>query len=295
MPDIFFRRFFAVALFNVAFRPVCVVAMEQKINPDFEAVRKRLVKDGFSPERLESIFSDPEVFFDAKNVSLFFIHLEGSLNYKQFATRTSISRAKAYMDKHRKTLDLAKKKHGSSPEVITAIILVESRFGKIVGNSSVLNVLLTLSSLSDKKARDMLWIKTPAKKRLSRKKFKQKALKKSNWAYKELKAFLTHTRKEKIDPVKIRGSYAGAMGIPQFMPSNILTLARDGDMDGKIDLFSHADAIMSVASYLKHHGWRSGIARKKARKVIFAYNRSVYYVDAILGVAKLLGSQEAGH
>ena len=263
-------------------------AMEKQMTAPFGEVKKKLVKDGFSQKRLDAVFSDPKVFFDWKNVGLFFMHHEGSLNYKQFSSPSSIGKAKAYMATHQEMLLRAEKKYGVSPEIVTAIILVETRLGTFTGRARVLNVLATLSSLSEKEARDILWKKTPSKKRFSREKFNKKARIKSKWGHRELRAFLTHTKKEATDPASIYGSYAGAMGIAQFMPSNVLTLARDGDMDGRINLFTHADAIMSVAHYLKYHGWRPGIASKKARDVIFRYNRSNYYVDAILDIARLL-------
>ena len=86
----------------------------------------------------------------------------------------------------------------------------------------------------------------------------------------------------------VTGSYAGAMGISQFMPSNALKLARDGNGDGRTDLFDHADAISSVASYLKHYGWRPDQSEKQAYKVLLRYNYSRYYANTILKVAGLL-------
>ncbi|MBW1751677.1 MAG: lytic murein transglycosylase, partial [Deltaproteobacteria bacterium] len=78
------------------------------------------------------------------------------------------------------------------------------------------------------------------------------------------------------------------LGIAQFMPSSILAYAKDGNNDGQIDLFNHADAITSIASYLKHFGWHPGIDKKGAKKVIYRYNKSNYYVDAILKISVLL-------
>ncbi len=72
------------------------------------------------------------------------------------------------------------------------------------------------------------------------------------------------------------------------MPSNALKLAKDGNKDGKINLFSHADAIFSVANYLKHHGWKPGIARQKQHEVLFRYNHSNYYVDTLLKISDKL-------
>ena len=91
-----------------------------------------------------------------------------------------------------------------------------------------------------------------------------------------------------MDIFKITGSYAGAMGIPQFMPSNIIRFAADGNVDGRIDLFEHADAIASIANFLKKCGWYRGIDDEKAKKVIRQYNPSSYYIDTILKVAQML-------
>jgi membrane-bound lytic murein transglycosylase B len=88
--------------------------------------------------------------------------------------------------------------------------------------------------------------------------------------------------------LSVTGSYAGAVGIAQFMPSNILLHGQDGNQDGHIDLFDHADAITSIASYLKYYGWQPGMTGEPAGKVIYHYNRSPYYVDTILKAAKLL-------
>ena len=91
-----------------------------------------------------------------------------------------------------------------------------------------------------------------------------------------------------MDSRKVYGSYAGAMGIAQFIPSSILQLAKDGNKDGRVDLYNHTDAIASIANYLKHYGWHPGIDGKKAYKVLYHYNHSSYYVDTLLMVAKLL-------
>jgi len=173
-------------------------------------------------------------------------------------------------------------------EVITAIILVETKFGQSLGKRQVINTLSTMASLSDPTVRKRFWEEISDSTKLSLEAFEKKALDKSNWAYRELTALLRYTEKEEMDIFKITGSYAGAMGIPQFMPSNISRYAADGNMDGRIDLFQHTDAIASVANFLKKSGWYRGINEEKAKKVIRQYNPSSYYIDTILKVAQLL-------
>ncbi len=254
----------------------------------FSPLKKKLETDGFKKTEIEQLYSHPSVAFDAKGVSMYFIHNEGKLNYDQFAEKKSVDKALNYLKKHKSALDEAQKKYGVDKEVIVAILLVESRLGTYTGNRRVLNTLSTMAALQDKTIRKEYWNYIASSTHLSRKEYETKAKRKSGWAYKELKAFLQYTSQEKIDPGTIKGSYAGALGYCQFMPSNILILARDGNNDKKINLFDHEDAIMSIASYLSHYGWKPGIPPKTAAKVVYTYNHSSYYVNIILKVASIL-------
>jgi membrane-bound lytic murein transglycosylase B len=257
--------------------------------PDyFAVVRQRLVTDGFSPEAVAQLYGRPEVFLEADGVSRFFVHSEAKLNYDQFTTPESIQKARAYMREYRVSLESAEKTYGVDPRVITAILLVESRLGTISGNRSCLNILSTLAALSDPEMREAFWRIIPDERRISRTHYDERVQKRAEWGYRELKAFLRYTEREQIDPTGITGSYAGAVGFAQFMPTSIMAYAQDGDSDGRIDLRTHADAIASIANYLKRHGWQPSISREKAEKAVHAYNPSSYYVNAILKIADLL-------
>jgi membrane-bound lytic murein transglycosylase B len=192
------------------------------------------------------------------------------------------------MEQHEEALRNAEKEFGVEKEIITAIILVETRLGTTFGNSSILNTLSTMAILSDPKSRDFVWKRMIKSEEHNKTDFNAWADRKTEWAYQELKAFLEYTRKENMDPLTINGSYAGAMGIGQFMPSNALNLAIDGNKDGRIDLFNHADAIYSIANYLKAHGWKPGIKRDTKYQVLLRYNYSRYYVDTLLTIAEQL-------
>ncbi len=254
----------------------------------FNALKQQLIIDGFDQAWIDKIYGHAETQFDVDSATIYFKHKESRLNYDQFATKRSIRRARKYIQKHAATFQATEKKFGVKREVITAIILVESQFGSLKGKRSVLNTLSTLASLSDPDVRQRLWTKIPKADRIPRQKYEKKAIRKSKWAYAELKAFLEYAKKENVLPWGVFGSFAGAMGIPQFMPSNVLAYAKDGNNDGTVDLFEHADAIASVASYLKRFGWKPGIDREKAYEIIFRYNHSDPYVKTILKISDML-------
>lgn len=272
----------------VLFLPLVATVDGRATTKEFDLLQKRLVRDGFKPAAVEKVYADPEVTFETKGVSLFFVHRESTLDYDQFLSAKNLRNARKYMKSHQAALSTAGKAYGVDPAVITAIILVETKLGKYVGGRSILNTLSTMAALDDPGVRADFWTQVPKKGRMSREKFESKADKKSGWAYLELKSYLKYAARETIPPSSVRGSYAGAFGICQFMPSNALTLARDGNGDGKVDLFNHTDAIFSIANYLKHHGWRPGIDRDKAYKVILRYNYSKYYANTILKIAERL-------
>lgn len=254
----------------------------------YKSLQQRLIKDGFDAKFIEKIYASSQLRFEVKGISLYFMHNEATLNYDQFLSRKSIAKARDYMAQHQNDLENARKRFEVDREIITAVILVETKLGTYLGSRSILSTLSTMAVLVDTDPREAIWREIPEERRFTRDQFEAKASSKAGWAYGELKAFLTYTRQQGIDPFGISGSYAGAVGIAQFMPSNILLHGQDGDQDGHIDLFNHADAINSIASYLKHYGWRPGMTKEQAGKVIYHYNHSPYYVDTILKIAERL-------
>jgi len=137
----------------------------------------------------------------------------------------------AFMYRYRNVLERAYRKYGVEPEYITAIIGIESHYGEHTGRYPVLDTLTTLAFEKNR-----------------RQKFYRS----------ELKEFLLMTRREKVNPENIKGSFAGAIGLGQFMPSNYRTLVVDFNNDGKKRMHSPEDAIGSVAYYFKRHGWHRG-------------------------------------
>lgn len=139
----------------------------------------------------------------------------------------------AFLKKYETTFAKVEKKYGVPKEYIAAIIGVESAYGKNVGKYPVFD---TLSTLAFEKNRRNKFFK------------------------KELIKFIHLSQTEKFNPKNVYGSYAGAIGLGQFMPSNYEAYGVDFNEDGRITLQKQQDAIASIANYLKQNGWRKGEA-----------------------------------
>lgn len=149
-----------------------------------------------------------------------------------FLTRSRIDKGVQFWNAHAQTLARAEQVYGVPSEYVTAIIGVETYYGRRTGGFKVLDALTTLGFDYPKRARF----------------FKS-----------ELEQYLLLTREESLDPQQLEGSYAGAMGLGQFISSSYRNYAVDFDEDGKRDLWqSTDDAIGSVANYFKRHGWSRG-------------------------------------
>ena len=148
-----------------------------------------------------------------------------------FVNRERIQGGVTFINTHAALLAKASDQYGVPPQIITAIIGVETRYGKHSGTYPVLDALTTLA------------FNYPPR---------------SPFFRGELKQYLLMSREENLDPLDQRGSYAGAMGMPQFIPSSFRRYAVDSDDDGKRDLWTNfADVIGSVGNYFEKHGWHS--------------------------------------
>lgn len=278
-----------MALMNLFF--LFIIAMAAADDPPagfFESLKKRLVADGFKEELIRQIYANDNVFFETRGVTQYFMHNEAKLNYSRLTRKPLIEEARKYMQEHAAPLAEAQRLFQVDPRAITAIILVETNFGKTLGTKSILNTFSTMAVLDESAPREYLWEQLPPKSRIERSEYDQKADQKAAWAYNELKALLTYCELHGMDPTQLTGSYAGAMGIAQFIPSNVLPFGKDGNGDGRINLYEDADAIFSIASYLKEHGWKPDQGRDGAYKAIYSYNHSKYYVDTILKIMDLI-------
>ena len=149
-----------------------------------------------------------------------------------FMTPTRIADGRAFLAAHRDSLAKVEAQTGVPASMIVAIIGVETNFGRITGNYRVLDALYTLAFFYPKRA---------------------------EFFRSELGHVFALAKEQSLDLAAIKGSYAGAMGWGQFMPSSYRNYAKDGDGDGRVDLFSDLDDVFaSVANYFVAHGWQRG-------------------------------------
>ncbi|EFL52840.1 Membrane-bound lytic murein transglycosylase B-like protein [Solidesulfovibrio fructosivorans JJ]] len=211
-------------------------------------------------------------------------------NYRHFLSPTIIDAAALFVGEHKAAFDKAEREYGPPPELIAAFLVVETNLGSFLGNRDALSVLASLarSSQLDQIAPYMKTLHGDS----DRAAFAAEAAKdRSQWAYQELAALLRYAAAKKQAPAAIPGSIYGAIGICQFMPSNALRYGVDADGDGVIDLFCPSDAIVSVASYLRGHGWKPGMTEAETKAVVYAYNHSDLYVLAVMTVADRIGAR----
>ena len=150
---------------------------------------------------------------------------------RKFITDARIGKGVSFWREHAADLDRAEARFGVPAEYVVAILGVETNYGSYLGSHKVINALATLAFDYPRRA---------------------------EFFSGELEAFLVMARSEGFDPFEPVGSYAGAMGLGQFMPSSFHGYAVDFDGDGLRDLWNPVDAIGSVANYFSGHGWRSG-------------------------------------
>ncbi|MCI8111505.1 lytic murein transglycosylase B [Klebsiella pneumoniae] len=150
---------------------------------------------------------------------------------KQFITPDNVQNGVVFWNQYQDALNRAYQVYGVPPEIIVGIIGVETRWGRVMGKTRILDALATLSFSYPRRA---------------------------EYFSSELETFLLMARSESDDPLDLKGSFAGAMGYGQFMPSSYKQYAVDFNGDGHINLWDPVDAIGSVANYFKQHGWVSG-------------------------------------
>jgi len=208
--------------------------------------------------------------------------------YEGVVTDANARRCRSFINTHYQVFQNAEERYGVPAEVAAALLFVETRLGDYLGGQ---NAFITLASMSASRDPKIIpdWIeKLPG----VEKRFdwvSERMRDKADWAYGELRALVMYSLENGLDPFEIPGSVYGAIGLCQFMPSNISRFAVDGNGDGLVDLFDPADAVFSLCHYLVKHGWKKDLDIKSQVKVLKRYNNLNIYANTILALAEKIG------
>lgn len=213
----------------------CVGARDLTEFPRTKAVVDILVSEhGYKRETVEEWMKSAK--YREASVTTLAAPAETTKTYKEykpmFLAADTIRGGKKFLEEYKTLLNLAEQKHGVPSEIIAAIIGIESRYGRSKGRHKTFDSLGSLAVTEGRRA---------------------------DYFQREWIKFIVTMHNLGMDPLDMKGSYAGATGYPQFMPTSYEAYAVDHDGDGDIDIWSDPnDAIGSVANYLKQNGWKTG-------------------------------------
>jgi membrane-bound lytic murein transglycosylase B len=227
---------------------------------------------------------------------------------KRFLLPERVEAGRAFMKEKEAVLAATEKRTGVDREVIIGILMWESKLGTITGDYVAFNALASQaffideandvalataeekallsggapSKKSKKQLTDEELAKIAAAKEEAEKRQRARVESIRSRGRKNLVALVRQCKSKGIDVLSVKGSWAGALGFPQFMPAS-LRWAEDGNGDGKIDLFEMDDAIASVGKYLGAAGFK-----KSAKDAVYDYNHEAAYVEGVLAFAAAL-------
>jgi membrane-bound lytic murein transglycosylase B len=290
--------FRAVVLTIVAIAVMLSFSPADAAATDWSPVINRLAADGFDRGAVNALFSRWEVSYEpdimAMKISAMIkrrhaqpgpVFTKSRRVHRHYLKPQIINEARLFAKDRDAVLNDIAATYCVPKEVVVSIMVVETRLGRHLGRRNTFNVLASMALSSElNMIRPYISKKllTPDNEEFAQDRCRQK----SEWAYNELKALIRHAEGNGIDPLQINGSVYGAIGLCQFMPSNISLYGIDGDRDGRIDLFTKTDALYSIANYLnKKGGWTCGIGREDQRRAIYSYNHSRVYVETVLAIA----------
>lgn len=214
--------------------------------------------------------------------------------YKGVVTQANAALCRDFIAAHEAAFAAADARYGVPPAIAASLLFVETRLGKVLGDVPE-NAFYTLASMAVSTAPDDIsqWLPQLPGYQKHLPWLTETLHKRADWAYKETKALVEHMLRDHVSPERLPGSIYGAVGLCQFMPSNISTYGADGDGDGRVDLFTAPDAIASLAHYLARHGWKAGLSRERQHALLMTYNHSRTYANTILALSDLVAQVPA--
>lgn len=254
-------------------------------------LKKRLKNNGFPPHFIKLLLKNYDESRRDQVIKLNVLGFLLSPDYSGHITPTALQRCREFINEHQQAFTLAEKKYGVKKEIIAALLWVESRFGENHGTYHVASVYLSLLQGEHREVLANLMKelekKQPHPSKAIIAKTKKRVKIKGRWAIGELWALYKMNKRQSTTVAQLKGSYSGAFGYSQFLPSSFLEWAASSGDHRVPDLYNADDAIVSVANYLKKNGYKTG-KEASYRKALFKYNMSTDYGDTILKLASNL-------
>jgi membrane-bound lytic murein transglycosylase B len=260
-------------------------------------IEERLVEKGLDKAQVQSMIYDPRISLrpDIVIQNLFYSSPKGTEEDPAIMgiDPKHIENGRAFINEHAESLSSVEKNFGTSPRIVTAILIVESRLGTYPMRYNVVTAYANLALLLDPDYFGQIQQVYADKYPLLHDQFTiTRARRRANWALAELYHLTLIANNLGMDPLNIMGSFAGALGPAQFIPSTFRNYGVDGDGDGIVDPFNMKDATATMGHYLKSSGWSETASIEKKRNAVWHYNRSQVYVNTVMMLYEELGKHE---
>jgi membrane-bound lytic murein transglycosylase B len=264
-------------------------ALREAVVAEWTAKATQVGEAALTRDEAEALLNDPraELVYADKTINI----VAPSMSTRQrkghqdllqvFLKPERLEAAEKFAGEQRELLEKARAQHHVDPEVVVSILMWESKLGTITGDFVAFNSFTSQAFFIDE-ANDAALTDKAERAQLVAEKQKERVETIRARARRNLAVLVRTCKARGMDALSVKGSWAGALGFPQFMPAT-LRWAEDGDGDGKIDLFTFADSIASIARYLEACDYR-----KSRQKAVWAYNHEQAYVDGVLAFADAL-------
>jgi membrane-bound lytic murein transglycosylase B len=270
------------------------------LNGDKEWLRQELQRIGFSKSFTEECIEtyEPKGFNTVVTLNLLGF-LQASGPHLLEVTPKAVSRTASFIKENKVAFSQAETRYDVPADVISSLLWIETRHGEDIGTFHTVSVYLHLlqakRGLNVEKLTKLALVKNKETKKYKPKELRklmvERTKKKADWAQDQLIALASLRKKKHVDVKSLRGSYAGAFGLPQFIPSSYRDFAAAQKETAVPNLTKAGDAIMSVARYLSESGWKNDSAEAKVA-ALMKYNNSRDYADGILRISQRIPANE---
>lgn len=274
-----------------------VVERAEGIDPRYESLIRKLIAEGEWEESfIRGLFSDERTVYIPKMVA---VKPRKPVNKSDWYSWVNTSESSAacidFIRRHDSLLTAVEKKYGVEKATIAALLRCETKHGTVTGDYHVLSVYASLALMPEdwaitqnvEYAERVMKEEGKSRQEISNEVsyIRNRSVKRGGWAYGQLKHVLRIHASGTLDVRDLYGSWAGAFGWAQFIPSSYRSLAIDGNSDGIINLYHAPDVIHSVAYYLSQGGYRAGSATR-IKKALKSYNPSNDYANSIYALSR---------